>query len=90
MVGQFRDIPLPLYVSEAIDKHVTSHGATPDGYLFQGRTHNHVTRRTYQEDFARAARKTGLPPEFIPHSRRPAPRQPPWPGPRSGQSGRPG
>jgi integrase len=70
VAGQFRDIPLPLYVSEAIDKHVTSHGTTPDGYLFQGRTHKHVTRRTYQEDFARAARKAGLPPEFIQHSLR--------------------
>jgi integrase len=68
--GQFRDIPLPLYVSEAIDKHIASHGTTEDGYLFQGRRHKHVTRRTYQEDFERAAAKAGLPPEFIPHSLR--------------------
>jgi integrase len=68
--GQFRDIPLPLYVSEVIDKHVASHGTTEDGYLFQGRRHKHVTRRTYQEDFQRAARKAGLPPEFIPHTLR--------------------
>jgi integrase len=27
-------------------------------------------RRTYQDDFARAARKAGLPPQFIPHSLR--------------------
>jgi len=53
--GQFRDIPLPLYVSEAIDKHVADHGTTDDGYLFRGRRHKHVTRRTYQEDFERAA-----------------------------------
>ena len=68
--GQFRDIPLPLYVSEAIDKHIAGHGTTDDGYLFQGRRHKHVTRRTYQEDFERAAAKAGLPPEFIPHSLR--------------------
>ena len=68
--GQFRDIPLPLYVSEAIDKHVTDHGTTEDGYLFQGRKHKHVTRRTYQQDFERAAAKAGLPPEFIPHTLR--------------------
>jgi integrase len=68
--GQFRDIPLPLYVSEAIDKHVSDHGTTEDGYLFRGRKHKHVTRRTYQEDFERAADKAGLPPEFIPHSLR--------------------
>ncbi len=68
--GQFRDIPLPLYVTEAMDKHIAGHGTTPDGYLFEGRRHKHVTRRTYQEDFARAAEKAGLPPEFIPHSLR--------------------
>lgn len=68
--GEFRDIPLPQYVAEAIDKHVAGHGTTSDGYLFQGRRHKHVTRRTYQEDFARAAGKAGLPPEFIPHSLR--------------------
>ena len=27
--GEFRDIPLPEYVSEAIDKHVAEHGTTP-------------------------------------------------------------
>jgi integrase len=43
--GQFRDVPVPLYVSEAIDKHIASHGTTEDGYLFQGRRHKHVTRR---------------------------------------------
>jgi hypothetical protein len=64
--GQFRDIPLPLYVSEAIDKHIADHGTTDDGYLFQGRRHKHVTRRTYNEDFERAAGKAGLPTEFIP------------------------
>jgi integrase len=68
--GQFRDIPLPLYVSEAIDKHIADHGTTDDGYLFRGRRHKLVTRRTYQEDFERAAGKAGLPPEFIPHALR--------------------
>jgi integrase len=68
--GEFRDIPLPEYVSEAIDKHVTGHGTTPDGYLFRGRKYKLVVRRSYQEDFQRAAAKAGLPPEFIPHSLR--------------------
>jgi integrase len=68
--GQFRDVPLPLYVSEAIDKHIASHGTTEDGYLFRGRRHKHVTRRTYNEDFERAAGKAGLPPGFIPHTLR--------------------
>jgi integrase len=68
--GEFRDIPLPRYVSEAIDKHVAEHGATSDGYLFQGRKYKLVVRRSYQEDFQRAAARAGLPPEFIPHSLR--------------------
>jgi site-specific recombinase XerC len=68
--GEFRDIPLPEYVSEAVDKHVAGHGTTPDGYLFQGRKYKLVVRRSYQEDFQRAAARAGLPPEFIPHSLR--------------------
>ena len=68
--GEFRDIPLPQYVSEAIDKHMAEHGTTPDGYLFQGRKYKLVIRRSYQEDFQRAAARAGLPPEFIPHSLR--------------------
>jgi integrase len=68
--GEFRDIPLPHYVSEAIDKHVADHGTTPDGYLFQGRKHKLVIRRSYQQDFQRAAARAGLPPDFIPHSLR--------------------
>jgi integrase len=70
MAGEFRDIPLPQYVSEAIDKHVADHGTTSDGYLFQGRKYKLVVRRTYQEDFHRAVAWAGLPPEFIPHSLR--------------------
>jgi integrase len=68
--GQFRDIPLSQYVNEAIDKHVAGHGTTPDGYLFQGRKYKLVIRRSYQQDFQRAAARAGLPPEFIPHSLR--------------------
>ena len=68
--GEFRDIPLPQYVSEAIDKHVADYGTTSDGYLFQGRKYKLVVRRTYQEDFHRAAVRAGLQPEFIPHSLR--------------------
>lgn len=68
--GEFRDIPLPHYVSEAIDKHIAEHGTTSDGYLFRGRKYKLVVRRSYQEDFQRAVTKAGLPPEFIPHSLR--------------------
>jgi integrase len=68
--GEFRDIPLPEYVSERIDKQVAEHGTTPDGYLFRGRKYKLVVRRSYQEDFQRAAARAELPPEFIPHSLR--------------------
>lgn len=68
--GEFRDIPLPQYVSEAIDKHVADHGTTSDGYLFQGRKYKLVIRRSYQQDFRRAADLASLPPQFIPHSLR--------------------
>jgi integrase len=68
--GEFRDIPLPGYVSEAIDKHVAEHGTTPDGYLFQGRKYKLVVRRSYQQNFQHSAARASLPPEFIPHSLR--------------------
>jgi integrase len=45
-------------------------GLPSDGYLFQGRKYKLVVRRSYQEDFQRAAAGAGLPPEFIPHSLR--------------------
>jgi hypothetical protein len=50
--------------------HVADHGTTPDGYLFQGRKYKLVVRRSYQQDFQRAAARAGLPPDFIPHSLR--------------------
>jgi Phage integrase family len=68
--GDYRDTPLPQYVSDAIDKDLADYGTTGDGYLFRGRRQKLVVRRTYQDDFARAARKAGLPPQFIPHSLR--------------------
>jgi site-specific recombinase XerD len=42
----------------------------PGWYLFQGRKYKLVVRRSYQEDFQRAAVRAGLPLEFIPHSPR--------------------
>jgi hypothetical protein len=65
-----RRLPLLSGLAEEIDKHIVDQGTTEDGYLFQGCRHKHVTRRTYYEDFDRAAGKAGLPPEFIPHTLR--------------------
>lgn len=66
----YRDTPLPRYVSDVIDKHLADYGTTPDGYLFRVRRQKLVVRRTYQDDFARSARKAGLLLQFIPHSLR--------------------
>lgn len=68
--GDYRDCPLPQYVSHVVDKHIADLGTTEDGYLFRGRRQKLVVRRSYQEDFTRSARNAGLPPEFIPHSLR--------------------
>jgi integrase len=68
--GEYRDIPLPQYVSDAIDKHVAEFGTTADGYLFKGRRHKHVVRNSYQQDFRRSAKAAGLTKEFVPHSLR--------------------
>lgn len=65
-----RDILLPQYVADAIDKHIADHGTTSDGYLYQGRKYELVIRRSYQQDFTRSAAKAGLPPHFVPHSLR--------------------
>lgn len=55
---------------DAIGKHLADYGTTTDGYLFAGRRQQLIVRSSYQDDFARAARKAGLPPQFIPHSLR--------------------
>lgn len=68
--GDYRDIPLPQYVSDAIDKHIADQGTTADGYLYQGRKYTFVIRRSYQQDFTRAAANAGLPKRFVPHSLR--------------------
>ncbi len=68
--GDYRDIPIPQYVADAIDKHIADHGTTSDGYLYQGRKYKLVIRRSYQQDFARSAAKAGPPPQFVPHSLR--------------------
>jgi hypothetical protein len=51
-----------------LDKHVAGHGTTSDGYLFRGRLHKHVTRRTYQTHFDQAVERAGRLQEFIPHA----------------------
>jgi hypothetical protein len=77
--GEFRDIPLPQYVSEAIDKHAADHGTTSDGYLFQGRKYKLVVRRTYQEGFRGAATGPGCPRSSSPTRSATSPPPPPWP-----------
>lgn len=68
--GEHRDVTLPRYVSDAIDKHLADYGATDDGYLFSGRKKKLVTRNTYREHFVSAVHAAGLPDSFVPHSLR--------------------
>lgn len=68
--GEYRDIPLPRYVSDAIDKHLAEYGPTEDGYLFPGRKKKLVTRNTYRQHFVSAVQAAGLPGSFVPHSLR--------------------
>ena len=77
--GEFRDIPLLQYVSEAIDKHAADYGTTSDGYLFQGRKYKLVVRRTYQEDFHRAAVRPGYSRSSSPTRCATSTPPPPWP-----------
>jgi integrase len=69
-MGEYRDIPLPQYVSDAIEKHLADYGASQDGYLFRGRKKKLVTRNTYREHFVAAVKAAGLPDGFVPHSLR--------------------
>jgi integrase len=68
--GEFRDVPLPQYVAERIESHITAHGTSRDGYLFRGRNQALPSQATIREQFMRAAADAGLPPEFTPHDLR--------------------
>jgi integrase len=67
--GEYRDIPCPGYVQDAIASHVGEYG-TRDGYLFAGVRVPHVMHRSYLKAFVRAAEEAGIPQGFTPHSLR--------------------
>lgn len=52
--GEFRDVPLPGFVSDAIDTHLAEYGTTEDGHLFGRRSMG-----TFRETFMRQAKKGG-------------------------------
>jgi integrase len=68
--GDYRDVPLPQYVSEKINKHIADYSTTDDGYLFRGRKKKLVTRNSYRQHFVDAVTAAGLSSEFVPHSLR--------------------
>ena len=63
--GEFRDIPLPRWVADEIDKHIKEHGATEDGHLFPRRN-----MESFRQTFARHAKAAQLPESFTPHDLR--------------------
>jgi integrase len=63
--GEFRDIPLPRWVADAIEKHLAEHGNTDDGHLFARRS-----MPSFRETFSHRAGLIGLPASFTPHDLR--------------------
>src|SRR5260370_17389267 len=59
--GEFRDIPVPAYVTEKVAQAVPE----PDGHLFKPTHH-----RTYTKRFNAARDKAGIDKAFTPHSLR--------------------
>lgn len=68
--GEYRDVPLPLYVAERINDHDTIHGAAAEGYLFRGRNQALPSQHTVRTQFMSAAKAAGLPRKFTPHDLR--------------------
>jgi integrase len=63
--GEYRDVPLPRWVSEKIDAHLAAHGTDDEGYLFGNRSTD-----SFRRMFMVRAKLAGLPPEFTPHDLR--------------------
>jgi integrase len=67
--GEYRQIPCPGYVQDAVADHVARYG-TRDGYLFAGTRVPYVMHRSYHKAFSLAAAGAGIPAGFTPHSLR--------------------
>ena len=63
--GDYRDIPVPAYVTAKLAEHPVK-----TGYLFPGRRAVTMHRVTFGQAFRDAAKVAGLPPSFTPHSLR--------------------
>jgi integrase len=61
--GEYRDIPVPSYVWEAVKD-------LPDGYLFMQPSGRFPTQRSYLKVFTTARKAAGIPAGFTPHSLR--------------------
>lgn len=66
---QYRDLPVPAYVAEAVAEHLAEHG-THDGYLFGPLPGQKGFRRNFEHAFNRARDAAGLPETFTIHDLR--------------------
>lgn len=66
---QYRDLPVPAYVSEMAAEHLAEHG-TRDGYLFGPLAGHKGFRRNFEHAFNRARDAAGLPETFTIHDLR--------------------
>lgn len=67
--GEYRDVPLPSFVYEEIERHLAEHGTSDDGYLFRGRT-RFLSQDVYRDHFRPAREAAGLPEGFRSHDLR--------------------
>ena len=67
--GEYREMPVPGYVQQALARHVREQG-TRDGFLFTGARVPFPMHRTYVKAFRYAAGLAGIPAGFTPHSLR--------------------
>lgn len=69
--GEFRDVPVPAWLSAMIRDHVAEFGTPIDGYLFRGAGRlPYVGYATFGRSFKRAAQKAGLPDAYTFHQLR--------------------
>ena len=64
-IGEYREVPIPAKVLEAITQHTERYGS--EGYLLRGKRSRFVSRSTYRYHWMREAEKNGHP-DVTPHA----------------------
>ncbi len=59
--GEFRDVPVPVFVQERYRQHVALFLPDEDGYVVPGRKHRRVVRNSYHAHVRKAVEVAGLP-----------------------------